>query len=160
MLIYLLRHGVAEDRPPGHADDRERALTPEGAQRMQQEAQGMRRLAIELDRLLTSPYARARQTAEIVGRALAVAVEIEPALAPGMRLEDLQRAIERAGAQRVMVVGHEPDLSSVGGALIGGGQLQFKKGALALIDLPSDSDLDGQLCWLLAPSVLRALGQR
>jgi phosphohistidine phosphatase len=161
MEIYLLRHGIAEDRAADRPDAA-RALTAEGVQRMGLAAAGMRRLGVAPDLLLSSPLTRARQTAEIVGAALGVGVLLEPDLAPGCDMARLLRLLDRQSATRVMLVGHEPDLGMIAAGLIGGGQIEMKKGALALIDLPHDGgmEIDGVLRWLLPPSALRAIGSR
>ena len=62
MIVYLLRHGIAEDPRPGQADD-ERALTDEGIERLTQSCKGYRRLVTEPTELHSSPLKRARQTA-------------------------------------------------------------------------------------------------
>jgi phosphohistidine phosphatase len=162
MQIYLLRHGIAEDRAVDRADAT-RALTAEGIRKMEQAAAGMRRLNVAVDLLLSSPLIRAQQTAEIVGQTLGLSVLLEPALAPGFDLPMLLALLEKLetrAAQRVMLVGHEPDLGLLTSGLIGGGQIELKKGGLALVDLPHDVEMDGVLRWLLPPSILRAIGTR
>jgi phosphohistidine phosphatase len=158
MQLYLLRHGIAEDIASDGAGDAGRALTREGIERMQAEARGMQRLGIELDVLLSSPLKRARQTAEIAGHALGCGVQIEPALASGMHPKALLMVLERYAARRVMVVGHEPDLSMAISTIIGGGHVSMKKGSLALLELPYDAELDGILLWLASPKLLRSIG--
>ena len=68
--------------------------------------------------------------------------------------------LERRGVRRAMLVGHEPDLSLMVSALTGGGQLELRKGGLALVDLPADEGRDGALLWLLPPRVLRSIAER
>ncbi len=82
MDLYLLRHAIAEERS-NDGSDSARALTPEGAEKMRIGARGLQRLGVHLDRLLTSPLTRARETADIVGAALNIAPETVGALAPG-----------------------------------------------------------------------------
>jgi phosphohistidine phosphatase, SixA len=82
MDLYLLRHAIAEERS-NDGSDSARMLTPEGAEKMRIGARGLRRLGVQLDRLLTSPLTRARETADIVGAALDIAPETVGALAPG-----------------------------------------------------------------------------
>ncbi|MGB9755196.1 phosphohistidine phosphatase SixA [Roseiflexus castenholzii] len=159
MELYLLRHAIAEERS-NDGSDSARMLTPEGAEKMRIGARGLRRLGVALDRLLTSPLTRARETAEIVGAALDVAPETVGALAPGCNaatLIDLLADMPRV--KSVMVVGHEPDLSSMIADLTGGSRVIMKKGGLALIDLSSLELSAGSLLWVLPPKVLRALGK-
>lgn len=155
MQIYFLRHGIAFDRAPD-GTDRSRALTPEGISHMEQEAAGLKQLGVSVDLLLTSPFVRARQTAEIVGPLLGREPQIEPALSSGMTPQALIAVLEQQQAQSVMVVGHEPDLSEAISFLIGGGMIAMKKGGLALVELWPGTPR-GVLHWLLAPKILRAL---
>jgi phosphohistidine phosphatase len=159
MEIYLLRHGIAEDRAADRADAA-RALTGEGIRKIEQAAAGMRQLGITVDLLLSSPLTRAHQTAEIVGAAIGMSVTLDPMLAPGFDMRMLTSLLERQAVQRVMLVGHEPDLGLLASGLIGGGQIELRKGGLALVDLPHDVEVDGVLRWLLPPRVLRAIGAR
>ena len=158
MHIYFLRHGIAEEYAAG--GDTARRLTKEGVGRMQAEARAMGQLGITIDLLLTSPLLRARQTADIVAEVLGCPALIEPTLASGMQPAALHTVLERHAAQRVMIVGHEPDLSIAISSMIGGGQISMKKGALALVELPLDETLDGMLLWLATPKLLRTLGER
>ncbi len=157
MHIYFLRHGIAEDVAVG--SDRARALTTEGALQMQIEARAMKRLGVKIDTLLTSPFVRARQTAAIIAEVLGHEAISEPLLASGMAPQALSPLLERYSGQRIMIVGHEPDLSSTISWMIGGGSISMKKGALALVELPDDQELDGILLWLAAPKLLRAIGE-
>jgi phosphohistidine phosphatase len=160
MNLYFLRHGIAAERPPDGSDSPERPLTDEGIARMQLAARGMRRLGVDVDTLLTSPLLRARQTASIVAERLDVTPEVTELLAPGAPWRALLNELEQRGARRVMLVGHEPDLSLTISALTGGGLLQLKKGGMALVELPPDSESDGVLHWLMTPKTLRILGER
>ena len=158
MEVYLLRHAIAADQPPDGHDDRARALTDEGRRKMRAAARGMRALGIAPDLLLSSPLVRAAETAQIVGDELGLQPLEAPELAPGCSVERLQALMaQHSHIQRIMVVGHEPDLSGIVAALTGGSQVAMKKGMLAAVELPADSTLDGTLLWLLPPRVLRAL---
>src|SRR5580765_5134354 len=75
MRIYLMRHGPAGNRDTWTDDDSLRPLTEKGERRTRAAADGLKRLNPAIDVLLTSPLVRARQTAEIVGEALNLAVE-------------------------------------------------------------------------------------
>ena len=71
MDLYLLRHGIAvEPGSPGYAKDADRPLTPEGERKLGQIAEAMEALELSFDLILSSPYVRARQTAEIVAATL------------------------------------------------------------------------------------------
>ena len=127
---------------------------------MQLSARGMVRIGLQLDHLVSSPLTRAIQTAEIVGKALVLRPRVEAALAPGFDIAQLRRLLsDYSPTQRVMFVGHEPDLSTLIAALTGGGHVLMKKGGLALISVPHTTPLDGTLRYILPPKVLRALGE-
>jgi phosphohistidine phosphatase len=159
MDLYLLRHAIAEERS-NDGSDSARALTPEGAEKMRIGARGLQRLGVHLDRLLTSPLTRARETADIVGAALNIAPETVGALAPGCNAATLlDLLVDMPRAKSVMIVGHEPDLSGIVADLTGGSRVVMKKGGLALIDLVSLDPGAGSLLWVLPPRVLRALGK-
>src|SRR5687767_14166284 len=89
MLLYLVRHGIAEDSPPS-GGDAERRLTQEGTLRTAMVAKGVKKTGARCDRIITSPYVRARQTAEIFARVTEFAGEIEQdsRLIPFARYED------------------------------------------------------------------------
>src|SRR5262245_34395075 len=71
MELYLLRHAIAEDRDTTeYKDDSRRPLTAEGRKIMRQEVKGMKALGLFFDGILSSPYMRAKATAEIVGDTL------------------------------------------------------------------------------------------
>src|SRR5436853_7070712 len=64
--LYLIRHGIAEERGDRWPDDAKRPLTEDGIDRLRKEARGLARLGISIDLVLTSPLVRTKQTAEIV----------------------------------------------------------------------------------------------
>jgi phosphohistidine phosphatase len=161
MELYFLRHAIAANiGEQGARSDAERPLTPDGAKRMRQGAQGMLRLNLKLDRILSSPLVRTRQTAELVAEVLGAPLELAEGLAPGCELSELQQLLAPfAGTQRLMLVGHEPDMSTLTSELIGGGRIEFKKAALARVDTPRVEGGQGTLIWHLAPGLLRLLAQ-
>ena len=154
--IYFLRHGIAEEPKPGQLDC-ERRLTEEGIVKMCAEAAALSRMDLKLDTIVTSPYARALKTAEIVAEALGMSdrLEIEPGLGYGFRLGDLERIIRsRPQARRIMLVGHNPDFSIIPGQLVGGATIDLKKGGLIRVDIDAVELGAGILRWLIPPSVL------
>jgi phosphohistidine phosphatase len=168
MDLYLLRHGVAVRRgTPGYANDRTRPLTPEGRRRLASIALGMLQLGLKFDAIFSSPYVRARETAELVARRLGMDrhVATSPLLAPDADktrlLSELDTMISRASA-RVLLVGHEPDLSRLASTLVfgdDGGLIKLRKGGL--IKLTVDAWQRGrraQLEFCLTPEQLRLLG--
>lgn len=160
MKLYFLRHGIADDQSPG-GRDADRRLTSEGVREMEAVAAGIARLGLRFDRILSSPKVRARHTAEIAAGAIgqAEAVELEPQLAHGCSPFDLAELLrsEPQGA-RILLVGHQPDLSLNIGALIGGGAIQMKKASLACLEVHRLQPGGAELRWLLHASHLSLIG--
>ncbi len=156
MELYFLRHGIAADAGPAGTGDAGRPLTKEGISKMQAGARGMRRLGLRLDALLSSPLVRAHETAAIVARELGLELQLTEKLAPGCDIAQLFALLgEYRAAERVMLVGHEPDFSGLIGALTGGSHVLMKKGGLARVDIERMEEGAGTLTWLLPPRVLR-----
>jgi phosphohistidine phosphatase len=157
MKLYFLRHGLADWPEWDVARDHERPLTKEGLKKMKAEAKTIAALDLQLDAILSSPYIRAFQTADIVAKELGLEVQIEPLLAPGFDLDRLAEIVRaRAAAQTLLLTGHEPSFSAVISHLIGSGRVLLKKGALARVDLlgPVNEGWQGELVWLLQPKIL------
>ena len=72
MNIFVLRHAIAVEREEWNGDDAERPLTPEGEAQQRQVCIAMKRLALKFDLVLSSPYERAKRTAEIVAKTITV----------------------------------------------------------------------------------------
>lgn len=156
MELYFLRHGIATDASPT-GEDADRQLTKEGAAKIKAAARGLRRLGLTLDALLTSPLPRALETARIMARELGAELQLADELAPGCDLARLQGLLgEHRAAERVMLVGHEPDLSGLVAAL-SGARVQMRKGGLARVDIDMLEPGQGTLAWLLPPRVQRSL---
>jgi phosphohistidine phosphatase len=126
-LIWLLRHGDAEEG--GGKPDDERELTDKGRDQSRYAGLALKELGVRLDACLSSPKLRAKQTAELACEPLAVEVEPDERLAGG-DFDPLELA---AGRGEVMLVGHEPDFSGAV-ALVTGSRIKFKKGGIAAID--------------------------
>lgn len=155
MRCYFLRHGIAAERDEWQGSDFDRPLTERGRERMAREAKTMARLGIEPDAILTSPLVRAKETATIVAKALKLQDRLAEEERLGLsfdagRFESIIR--DHHDAQELMLVGHEPSFSQTVGKLIGGARIDFKKGALARVDLAMGSQ--GALVWLLPPKAL------
>ena len=171
-LILVLRHGIAEPESPSVPDE-ERALTSEGKRKVREVARGMQELELPIDRILTSPLRRARETAAIVADAFGLAdgVEVTDALSPGAGAEAVFRALAsgrhsaRASARATVLVGHEPDLGELVSTLLVGTagllQVQFKKAGLAGVAVASlPPRAAGVLEFFLTPGQLRAIGRK
>jgi phosphohistidine phosphatase len=159
--IYLIRHALAEERGDAWPDDSKRPLTEEGTSRMRKAARGLVRLGVTFDAVLTSPYVRTRQTADIIATAFderppVVAME---SLAPGGSIQsvlsDLERQTRRA---RIAMVGHEPGIGELAARLAGGRYpIEFKKGAVCRIDIKTFPAGPGRLRWFMTSKILGAV---
>jgi phosphohistidine phosphatase len=161
--LCIMRHGLAAERAIGQEDSR-RALTPEGRERMERIATGLLKTGFTAAWVLSSPYARALETAKIAAEAASPvpAVDRCEALEPGGSPEDLIAILSRhPERKRVLVVGHEPDLSALAARLTGAARqarFGFKKGGCCLITFDGFPPRPpGQLTWWLTPRLLRKL---
>ncbi len=158
MIIYFMRHGDAEERSEDGSDARRR-LTPEGKQKVAIEAETLRAIGVELDTILTSPYPRAYETADIIAQAFSIGGssyrKVNAFSAGSLTINSLQREIGRVhGDSRILIVGHEPDLSDTVRQLMGGGAVQMKKGAVACMEARAIDVGRGTLRWLAHPSLM------
>jgi len=142
-MIYLLRHGDAED---GIGDDAARRLTEKGERQAEAAGRALAKLGTEIDACLTSPKVRAADTARLACRALGIEPEIAEELRGGP-FDSLELA---GGRGDVLLVGHEPDFSGEVARLTGG-KIKLRKGGLAIVD-------GGTLIALLRPKDLAAIG--
>jgi phosphohistidine phosphatase len=162
MKLYILRHGDAVEYGDPRYKENDRPLTPKGIQRTKQLAHVLREMEITFDSILTSPLARARETAEIVARGLKLHdnLRFSEHLAPSGSMEELVHQINtiRPATKGVMLVGHEPYLSGFTSLLCTGGPglpVIFKKGALCRLDVQVlTCGKCAALDWLLQPRVI------
>ena len=150
MRLYFLRHGAA-DWPDWNKPDDERPLTKAGGRELHKVGEFLARLKANPDLILTSPLPRAVETADIAAEHLRVRVHEEKLLAPGFVVEDLRRLLRKYPQQVLMLVGHEPDFSSVIAALTGG-SVKLSKAGVALVDLDAGK---GELRWLFPPKIAK-----
>ena len=158
MQLYVIRHGIAEDAAPGQ-DDAERALTDAGKQKLRREVKGLRELGWTFERVLTSPWLRATETAKLLAPlAEAEPTETELLAAPPSR--ELMTLIAETQVEHVAVVGHEPWLGELVQWLALGDPhrdaIVLKKGGIAWL---SGTPLPGamKVRALLPPKLIRAL---
>ena len=163
--LFLIRHGVAEERGDAWPDDAKRPLSEDGIERFQKSARGLARLDVWIDVVLTSPLVRARQTAEIVASAFdprPSIITIE-SLAPGGSYASLVADLEKHGRKtRIALVGHEPGIGELGARLIGSRHsFEFKKGAVCRIDVDEIPPVGpGDLRWFLTPKAMASIKKK
>jgi phosphohistidine phosphatase len=161
-----MRHGIAVDRGDREkpSDDRERTLTPKGIKRLQKAAKGLVTLSLSFDRILTSPFVRARQTAQIVAETLHMEDRLEEIqeLCPDQSVQDLLSGLAAySDKKNILLIGHEPLLSRTVSFLLSGNagaEIRLKKGGLCCLEVENLSAKGGAvLNWALTPKQLRQL---
>ena len=152
MQLYFLRHGEA-DWPGWTKPDDERPLTDFGKKEVRQVARFLNRLKVKPDLIVTSPLPRALQTAEVAAEQLKTKLRQDEALEPGFGISELTTVLKRHPSKALMLVGHEPDFSSVISALTGG-FIKMSKAGVALIDIDPETE-KGRLLWLFPPKFAR-----
>jgi phosphohistidine phosphatase len=160
--IYVIRHGLAEERGDKWPDDSKRPLTDEGMSRLRKSVRGLSRLGVTCDVVLTSPLVRAKQTAEIVAAGLTPRPSIvtTDSLSPDGGFAAVIVELEKqARKKRIALVGHEPGIGELAARLIGSRHaIEFKKGAVCRIDLEAlPPSGPGDLRWLLTPRIMRSI---
>src|SRR5215510_4435324 len=120
--ICFFRHGIALDREdPGVTSDAERPPTEEGIRKTRAAAEGLKRMDAGFEKILTSPWLRAAQTASILSEVLLLPTPEELAELSGDRTPvELQEALAQHAGKRTLLVGHEPLLSTTVVHLLGG----------------------------------------
>jgi phosphohistidine phosphatase len=165
MELYFFRHGIAVDRDdPSVADDRDRPLTREGIRKTYSACEGLSRMELKFDRILTSPWLRALQTARILGEVLGLsdAIEEMAELAGDRSVVDLITGLSRyKTAERVVLVGHQPLLGASIAYLLTGKttmQVDLKKSGACAIEVKRISPTSGgTLQWMLTARQLRMI---
>ncbi len=158
MEIYILRHGIAEDGKPGRPDS-ERALTDDGRAKLKKVMQRARDAGVEPSLVLSSPFVRALETAEIAAEVLGYKGKIVKtrALEPDVSPHEVWKEIRsRSGENAVLLASHEPLCGSLVAFLLNCPALKVdvKKAALIRIDCDGGRGVaDGVLRWMLTPAL-------
>jgi phosphohistidine phosphatase len=156
LQLYLLRHADAGDPMAWPGDDAERPLSAKGKRQARRLGSLLADIGWKPDVILTSPKLRASQTARLVGRAVDVEPDDETRLASAFELSDIGTMLAaHPDARRVVLVGHDPDFSSIASTLIGAA-IELRKGAIARIDVSDSVPAagNGALRWLIPPGVV------
>ena len=158
MQIYLLRHGIAEDARPGQADS-ERALTGEGREKLRRVLKRARLAGAAPDLILSSPYRRALETADVAIELLGYEGKVvrTRALVPEASPFDTWEEIRsRKGEESILLASHEPLMSSMVAFLLDSPAMQvdMKKAALVRVDCDRfGPEPCGVLKWMMTPAV-------
>ena len=164
MELYFLRHGIAVERgTPGYKDDSARPLTPKGRRQLKKISIAMRRMELEFDLILSSPLARAKETAELVAKRHKQQQKVvySDALKPGGSGKNLVHQLGKLSHEKILLVGHEPDLSRLISLLIAGEEsitIDFKKAGLCKLEIVKlRHGRCATLAWLLTPGQMKCM---
>lgn len=163
MILYLVRHGIAIDRTdPKAPAEADRPLTARGVQKTRSAALGLRQLGAKPDVMITSPFVRAAQTAEIFAEALGFALDkirVSESLKPAENPASIVKEISSLRAKEVACFGHAPHLDLLIGHLAGarGAFTGLKKAGVACFE-QNAAHSRWEMRWILTPKVLRELG--
>jgi len=156
--LYLLRHGIAEDRAPT-GRDADRRLTEEGRKKLHNVLERARKSGVNPALIISSPFKRALETAEIAAEELQYKSEIvrADALTPASIPADVWTEIRaHRDHESILLAGHEPLFSNTVAWMLGSTRemIEFKKGALVRIDVAGfRSEPRGVLQWMLTPKL-------
>jgi len=161
MKLYLVRHAVAEEIGTTECeDDSQRPLTEKGREKMRRIAEGLKEIGVQPDLIVSSPYVRASQTASILAKELKYKEEIyySDFLVPMGEPSDIIGEIaEKYSVEELLLVGHEPNLSSLASVLLAGNPdifTNFKKGGVCCLSVDDlHYDRKAVLEWLITPKI-------
>ena len=165
MELYLLRHAIAEDRSTS-GRDADRQLTPEGMEKLRHVAKFAAAAGVQPSVILSSPYARAVETAAVAARVLEYKGEIlkTDRLLPGASPQNAWAEVRAHRSEdSVLLVGHEPLFSALASWLLGSTRvmIDFRKAALVRIDFETlGSEPRGVLRWMITPKLADAVRAR
>ncbi len=160
MQLYIMRHGIADEGQPGQSDS-ERALTADGKKKLRDVLKLARAVRVDPTLILTSPYRRALETAQMAADVLGYKGDIvrSDTLIPAAKPESVWDELRLHGDEtQVLLAGHDPLFSYLTGYLLRCPNLQidFKKGAIVRIDLERFvAEPRGVLKWMLVPKLAK-----
>lgn len=148
MILTLIRHGKAVEREAWHGDDADRPLTREGHAQMRAALRALTDV-VKAEEIWTSPWKRARQTAELAAELWDLPLaECDWLAGEATEIPDWGRSLR--GSSEVVLVGHEPDLGRFLGLMLGGRPMPLKKGGIAILEgMPRPGQMELRL--LLGP---------
>ncbi len=165
MRIYLIRHSNAVDPgTPGYEEDSQRPLTERGRDKMNKIASALKKMKVKPDLIVSSPYVRARQTAEILAKVMKYKRNIcfsDTLIPMGDASEIIGEINEKYDVDELVLVSHEPFISGLIGTLVASNldtAINIKNGGVCCLSA-DDLHLERRavLEWLLPPKILSAL---
>jgi len=152
MNLYFLRHGDAEPTSAGTSNEARR-LTERGKRETAAVAQAARSAGLRPEVILTSPLRRARETGEVLQEVFGVVAHADERLGSGCHLGAIQDLVAARAQDHILLVGHEPDFSSIVGQLIGPARVRMRTSGLAYVQTERVEPGQGTLVWLLTPAL-------
>jgi phosphohistidine phosphatase len=155
MKVFLVRHAEAVEAELFDGSDEDRPLTAEGRRTARETGRWLRRYAGTPDRIFSSRARRAVETARRIAKVCGTAEpEIRSELNPGCTAAAFGRFLKGIRGKRIVVVGHEPDISRAVAALVGRGGLRLKVGKGAAVELEVDERKGVSLRALVPPDAM------
>jgi phosphohistidine phosphatase len=164
MILYIVRHGIAVDpTDPKSPPEALRPLTATGVQKTRSAALGLSSMGAKPDVLISSPYVRAAQTAEIFAEALGFSPEkirVSEALKPAGNPAEFLREISHLKSKEIACFGHAPNLDLMISHLAGarGPFTELKKAGVACFE-QTHAHSRWELRWIVTPKILRKLAE-
>ncbi|HEY3132960.1 MAG TPA: phosphohistidine phosphatase SixA [Acidobacteriota bacterium] len=161
MIIYLVRHAIAQEAASWQEKDETRPLTREGMEKMREIAAGLSVVVSGFDQICTSPLIRARQTAEILAQQFKSRGDllVWEELVPGAKPHSLEKKLTSLDVPVVALVGHEPHLGYVMSYFLTGKENilrpDFKKAGVCCMEY--DGSLPATLLWFIPPKISRTM---
>lgn len=159
--ILILRHGDAQDLTEcNSSNDFDRALTDEGKKKIIKVSKLLKAIGQEIDIVLSSPFIRAKQTAEIITENISTknGLKIVDFLGCGSSVKEIAKGLtDYTTSHSVMLIGHIPDLELFLGKLICAERIKLKKAAIGKVKLENSIELSGELEWLITPKILKKI---
>jgi phosphohistidine phosphatase len=121
MIVYIARHGKATRDSPSGAD-RDRRLRGRGRRQAEYLAEQLASMAVAPAAVLTSPYLRTVETADIIADALGLTPAVDERLLCGAPASAALHLIAECDSLGVtpLLIGHNPQVSELVGVLARG----------------------------------------
>ena len=166
MNLYFLRHAKAGPHRRRFKPDSKRPLTQEGEKQARKVACGIRELNLKLEMIVSSPYVRAFQTAQIAADVLGTTLHTTENLGADVSPEKLVEHLNArySETKNILLVGHEPYLSKLMSVLLSGKadmRIDFKKAGLAKLSVDHGFHFGKCAClhWILTPKQVAKFGK-
>jgi phosphohistidine phosphatase len=163
MEIYFLRHANAGEHKLSPSKDEKRTLDELGIEQSHMVGRGLSALQLKLDEIISSPLARAAETASIVAEEIGHVRKIilDDSLRPEATYSQFEQLLERhANQESIMLVGHNPSMTEFVNRFIGVEHERLELKKAAVIRIQKDSGRAALVKWSMPPKVMRALQQR